>query len=135
MMIRKRGYIKVHRKNWDAIFKFLRALLNSSGVYNLLFALLKSSLSRYSLCFIILEIIFGFGETKTSPCNNFFSWVSLVDPYGSSFQKQHIQYQGDLSFCNFSVIIYWNYSGSMFPRITQITLHCSVICCNSSITY
>ena len=95
MVKRKRRYIKLHRKNWDSIFKLFRALLNSSGVQNLLFALLKSFSSRYSLCLVKLEIISGFRETTTSP---------LVHPYGSSFRKQHIQYQGDLYIC-ISVIL------------------------------
>ena len=84
------------------MFKFFRALL----IHQLckIFALLKKSSSRYSLCFIILEIIFEFGEMATSPCNKFFSWVSVVDPHGSSFQKQHIKYQKDLSFCNFQYV-------------------------------
>ena len=43
----------------------------------------------------------GFRETIASPSVRFFNFASLMDRYGSSFGKQHIQYQGDLSFCNF----------------------------------
>ena len=118
----------------DARFKLFIALLNSSGVWNLLFAFFRISSSKYSLSLIIPDIILGFGETIASPCSRFLNFVSLMDPYGSSFQKQHISRR--LVFLQFLICIKIKIiAGFVYPGITQITLHCPVFFCYSPITY